>query len=263
MNSVKRKEYKDMIKRRADRTRVCDGKMTLSEPKVVLDTLDILKDFDGYVRQVKLYDAINILLGLDLYVNDKIASLGRTKPGKAQNNFGREKGKIVTVELFGHFDTELTYEHPAIILAGGWGWAIVAPISSPRYGDSVDTHIDLEPPLMSNKCAIMLENLRFVSEKRIINKYKKLTKYTQTSDDPDYGKKKLAEIDEKLAQLLLPYTYKGYQKKEADLIKTQQDLEESLKENDKKDQKIKEKEERIQELEDIIRKLESEKEITV
>ncbi|MEC3859461.1 type II toxin-antitoxin system PemK/MazF family toxin [Bacillus sp. WOD8 KX774193] len=260
MDSVKRKEYKDMIKRAADYTRPCDGKKATSEPGLILDVIDILKEYDSYIREVDLYDAVNLLLGLDLYVKDKMSDKDHSV---STNNYKREKGRIVTVELFGHFDKELTYEHPCIVIAGGHGWAVVAPISSSRYGDRVHTHIDLDPPFMSNKCGIMLENLRYVSEKRIIRKFSRLTAYTSIPTDPHYGKKKLTEIDEKLAEMLLPYTHKGYQKKGADLIKTQKDLEESLKENDQKEQKIKEQEEQIKNLEDIIRRLESEKEITV
>ncbi|WP_088363709.1 type II toxin-antitoxin system PemK/MazF family toxin [Bacillus cereus] len=264
MNSTKRKAYKSMTRKGEGGTRPCDGKMATSEPGLLLDVIDLLKEYDGYMRDVKLYDAVNLLLGLDRYVEDKKSNLARGgRPAKASQNFEREKGRIVTVELFGHFDKELTYEHPCIVLAGGWGWAVVAPISSTKYGDGEDTHIDLDPPLMSNKCGIMLENLRYVSEKRILDRRKRLTAATTTATDPNYGKKKLAEIDDKLAQLLLPYTYNGYKKNEEDLIKTQKDLEDALNENDEKEKKLKEQEELIQKLEDTIRRLEAEKEITV
>ncbi|PGQ98303.1 hypothetical protein COA25_31800, partial [Bacillus cereus] len=260
MNSAKRRTYKSMTRKGEDGTRPCDGKMANSEPGLLLDVIDLLKDYDGYMRDIKLYDAVNLLLGLDRYIEDKKSYRARgNRPARATKDFKREKGRIVTVELFGHFDKELTYEHPCIILAGGWGWAVVAPISSTKYGDTVNTHIDLEPPLMSNKCGIMLENLRYISEKRILASREKLTADTTIATDPNYGKKKLAEIDDQLAKLLLPYPYNGYKKKEEDLIKTQKDLEDALKENDEKEKKLKEQEELIQKLEDTIRKLETEK----
>ncbi|MCU5668892.1 type II toxin-antitoxin system PemK/MazF family toxin [Bacillus cereus] len=231
MNKGTRSYYKSLLRKDTRGNRLVDGKLANEDPKLILDTLDTLSSYDRYFRKIPMYDAVNILLGLDYYIQDKIhRSFGRY----GNRDFSRDLGRIVTVEFYGHFGTELTYEHPAIILASSYQWVIIAPISSPCYNDGKDTHVSLTMPLMSNNCGIMLENIRCVSKRRISNVHGKLT-------DPV----KLAEIDEKIAKMLIPIAHKRYEKIQEDLEQvteqlkqTQEDLERACKDIEEKDEEI-------------------------
>ncbi|MFE0507131.1 type II toxin-antitoxin system PemK/MazF family toxin [Peribacillus butanolivorans] len=199
MKIGQRNKYKRWIKKDSvTGIKPSDGKKASDSPELILDIVDDLNWLDRTVRKMDMEDAIKWALGLDLYVRDKSNQSNPPLYSKfATRSFVGERGRIVSIELFGHFDTEFTFEHPAIVLGGGTDWIIVAPISSPCYGDGIDTHVDLTTAInhgeMRNTCAIKLESIRAISKRRIIEWYGKIS-----------DKTKLDEIDEKIAKMTIP-----------------------------------------------------------
>lgn len=146
---------------------------------------DIMRELDNSLRNKDLENGINWYLGLDSYVTDKKVETTQF------SNKHFYKGDIVTVDFFGHFGTELTYEHPAIVLIETFGGIIIAPISPSCFHDNIDTHIPLIKNIpdicgMKNNCGIKLEQLRFISKKRIIYKHGKVSN-TLKLDEIDEG----------------------------------------------------------------------------
>jgi mRNA-degrading endonuclease toxin of MazEF toxin-antitoxin module len=190
----------------------CEGKQVPQDPQLIIDVLDSTRLMDKRFREWALEDGIHWFLGFDSYVKDKNGTLSP----KFRDTHGFRRGEIVLVDFFGHYGTELTYEHPAIVLADTYDGVIVAPISSRCYNDGIDTHVSLERNVrdlgnVKNNCGIKLEQSRFISKRRIIEKFKRVT-----------NTDKLNEIDDVLMKLLTPVSY-------AAITADQQALSEELK----------------------------------
>ncbi|QGH32581.1 hypothetical protein GI584_00105 [Gracilibacillus salitolerans] len=138
-----------------------------SDPNLILDTKRLLDDFFSVIMSLKLEDGLKWILGLEEYIEDK--------KNKKQIHYRRyTRGHIVEVELFGHFDKELTYSHPALILYDGGNSVLVAPISGGKYGDDKEMHIDVtEKDGLRKNCAVMVDSLRIIDKKRILYQHKK------------------------------------------------------------------------------------------
>lgn len=224
--------YKSQTKfDRAAGAKPCDGKLVTDDPQLVVEMLDNSRFLDEKIRNWNLEDGINWILGFNSYVEDKKGTLIQTF--KDSHIFKR--GQIVLVDFFGHFGTELTYEHPAIVLADTYDGVIIAPISSGCYNDGVDTHVSLRrnvPKLGSvvNNCGIKLEQCRFISKKRIIKSFKRVT---DTS--------KLNEIDNVLMKVLTPVSYKALTDHQDYLLKELTSKNDLLDEKEKEIESLKRK----------------------
>lgn len=215
----RRSEYKSMI--RFDKTlnqKPADGKRASSEPSLIIELLDRYKKLDSSYRNWALEDAIRWMMGFANYVNEKNANF-KCKYEKHKFN----KGDIILVDLFGHFGSELTYDHPAIVISDEFNGCIIAPISSTAFKDRVHTHVDLPKQVsdqgdLKNNCAIKLEQIRYVSKKRILQKFNRVS-----------NNAKLKEIDDILMQHLAGFTYNKLIQNEKQL---QSDLQTALTEKE-------------------------------
>ncbi|MGR5999176.1 type II toxin-antitoxin system PemK/MazF family toxin [Bacillus cereus] len=128
--------------------------------------------------------------GLEGYIQDK-------KRSKSYANY--ERGNIVSVELFGHYGSELTFEHPAVILYDNKNLALIAPVSTPKYGDDEELHIDVdESHGFRHECAILVDSIRVIDKRRILDTF------TKDNSKSNVGKDKLDEIDNVLLKTYLP-----------------------------------------------------------
>ncbi|MEI2357434.1 type II toxin-antitoxin system PemK/MazF family toxin [Mesobacillus zeae] len=191
-------------------TKPCDGRSVTDDPQLILDVFENKRKLDDSFRQWRLEDGVNWILGFQAYVDDKNGTL---KP-QFKDSYIFKRGEIILVDFFGHFGAELTYEHPAIILADTYDGIIIAPISSSCYNDGVATHVSLRNNVqdlggMKNNCGIKLEQSRFISKRRVLMKFNRVTNTV-----------KLNEIDEVLMQTLTPYSYKLMTTHQAQLLTT-------------------------------------------
>lgn len=222
-----RSYYKNQVKSKNGRKPV-DGKRVSMDPQLIVDLIEVSRNLDDRIRNWNLEDGVNWMLGFNSYVKDKTGTLHV----KYSNSHIFKRGEIVLVDFFGHFGTELTYEHPAIVLADNFDGLVIAPISSPCYKDSNNRHVDLQkniPDLgdLPNNCGIKLEQIRFISKKRVLNKFNRVS-----------NTNKLNEIDEVLMKTLTPYSYQQ-------LIMNQRNLQSEL---DNKNMELIEKEKEIENL---------------
>lgn len=204
----RRSEYKSMI--RFDKTinkKPADGQRTNDEPSLIVELLNRYKKLDDSYRHWSLEDGIRWMMGFANYVNEKNTHF-KCKYEKHKFN----KGDIILVDLFGHFGSELTYDHPAIVISDEFNGCIVAPISSTAFKDHVLTHVDLPKQVsnlgdLKNNCAIKLEQIRYVSKKRILQKFNRVS-----------NNDKLKEIDDILMQHLAGFTYNKLIQNEKQLL---------------------------------------------
>ncbi|PPA68696.1 type II toxin-antitoxin system PemK/MazF family toxin [Jeotgalibacillus proteolyticus] len=192
-----RNHYESQLRfNKRTKSRPCDGKSVTDDPQLILDYLSRNTEFDTFIRGWKLDEGIKWILGYDRYILDKKSQLNapfinQTLP----------PGTIVLCDFYGHMGTELTFEHPAIVLTEVYGGIVICPISSKSYQDGVSSHIDLPQgvPTMGDlpyASGIKLEQTRFISKSRVLKKFKRV------SDNA-----KLMEINLKLTKELMPFFY--------------------------------------------------------
>ncbi|WP_371019038.1 type II toxin-antitoxin system PemK/MazF family toxin [Pseudalkalibacillus sp. JSM 102089] len=208
-------------------TKPCDGKRVSQEPQLISDILERAQDLDVNLKTWDLEDGIRWFLGFNNYVSDKTKGFSG-----GYDSYTFYRGQIVYVDFFGHFGTELTYDHPAIVLADKGEGIVIAPLSSACFMDEEETHVDL-PKKRKNlgdlpySSGIKLEQIRYISKTRVMQKFGRV------SNTP-----KLNEIDHVLMEYISPKSYDF-------LVKNQDYLTEEVK---KRDKEIEEKENEVNRL---------------
>ncbi len=199
--------------------------------QLIKDSNELLSELFNEIMKKNQYYGIRWLVGLERYVKDQ----SRNLPHLFRRNLSR--GHIVEVELFGHFNKELTFLHPAVVLYdNNKGQLLVAPISTGKYGDTDPLHIDVDSADgLNHGSGICLEAIRGVDKNRVLFQHEKNGKKAKVR--PEVLDKidltimehfmpnmfhKLTEIESKLAE---------EQKKNAELLEEIEDLKEQLKQS--------------------------------
>ncbi|PGT81585.1 hypothetical protein COD11_17105 [Bacillus sp. AFS040349] len=177
------------------------------------------------------YYGIRWLVGLERYVKDQ----SRNLPHLFRRNLSR--GHIVEVELFGHFNKELTFLHPAVVLYdNNKGQLLVAPISTGKYGDTDPLHIDVDSADgLNHGSGICLEAIRGVDKNRVLFQHEKNGKKAKVRPEV------LDKIDLTIMEHFMPNMFHKYteiesklaeeQKKNVELLEEIEDLKEQLKQS--------------------------------
>jgi mRNA-degrading endonuclease toxin of MazEF toxin-antitoxin module len=153
-------------KLRQENIEAIKGKMTYEDPKLIDDIHKSLGFIFPYLINQEMTDSIKWLVGWSDYCNDK----NKVNSFFKYKDYSLSRGQGVQINLFGHMGTELTYDHPAIVLDESKDWIIIAPTSSTCFQDEEPLHIDLTPAdggVVNKNCGIKLENIRMVSKKRV------------------------------------------------------------------------------------------------
>ncbi|MBC1500874.1 type II toxin-antitoxin system PemK/MazF family toxin [Listeria weihenstephanensis] len=148
-----------------------DNKHIIDEPQLFLDFYDAKEKLTHNFRTKRLESSIRWLLGFERYVKDKETAVKR----KYRNY---SKGSIVYVDFFGNYGSEMTYDHPAIVLKEQGGLLIVAPLTSNsrKFRDNNKYHIKLSRNTtnlgnQSKDSTILLEQIRCISKNRVLRKF--------------------------------------------------------------------------------------------
>lgn len=178
------------------------------DPECVVSCHNLLDQLFKVMLTYKQDYGIKWLMGLERYVKDK----KETVP--AFNNH-LERGHLVQIELFGHFNRELSFLHPAVVLFdSGDGWLLVAPISTPKNGSNNNLYIDVDAQDgMDHPSAVCLDDIRAVDRNRVLYQLKKNGRNCRLRHI------KLTEIDDAILKYFLPITHKKYLELERDLQK--------------------------------------------
>ncbi|WP_066415289.1 type II toxin-antitoxin system PemK/MazF family toxin [Sutcliffiella cohnii] len=147
-----------------------------TDPESILDTKYLLDKLFKIIVSSNIEDGLKWILGLEEYVEDK--------NDKNVINYRKySRGHIVEVELFGHFDKELTFSHPAVVLYNSGNFVLIAPISSGKFGDGNEMHIDISSKDGVKKdCCILIDSIRVIDKKRIMYQHKKDEENIKISD---------------------------------------------------------------------------------
>lgn len=219
----------DYIKKLQDRKNL-SGKKAIDDPQLIMDLQQALGYIFPHLVISDMEYSIEWLVGWITYVNDKNGRQGKY----LSYDFKDDRGRIVIVNLFGHMGNELTWTHPAIILANGFNWVLVAPISSTIYGDEEPLHVDLDPTPggVDEKCGAKLEDMRVISKNQIISKKGKVISG------------QLDSIDLKIVEYFIPKTHSKINENLSKL----RELEDEIM---KRDEKIRDLEKKLRSLKEI------------
>lgn len=199
--------------------------------QLVKDTNELLSELFNDMMNKNQYYGIRWLVGLERYIKDQ----SKKMPHLFRRNLSR--GHIVEVELFGHFNKELTFLHPAVVLYDNKkGQLLVAPISTGKYGDTDPLHIDVDSADgLSHGSGICLESIRGLDKNRVLFQHEKNGKKAKVRPEV------LDKIDHKIMEYFLPNMFlkftdteselKEEQEKNAELLKEIEELKQQMKQN--------------------------------
>lgn len=219
-----RQHLKDLIKTNSDGTKLCDDKAAFESVELVKTLLESQNRFSNAYSNLTLYDGVRWIFGYSNYINQNLLK----ERSKLPLHHKYSTGSIVYVDFFGHFGNEMAFDHPAIVLGEVGRDLIVAPITSNEsvFGDSEYYHVKLEKGIaalgdMPVDSTIKLEQVRFISKRRLLVNFKK-----RISDNG-----KLEEIDIALMKILASYTFEKREKRYEELVKLAQHAEEIIQES--------------------------------
>lgn len=119
------------------------------------------------------------------------------------------RGHIVETELFGHFNSELTFLHPGLVLYDGADRILIAPISTGYYNSGNPLHINIGVKEgMAHDCAISLADIYMVNKNRILYVHSKDNEYIKLPDTV------LNAIDETMSKKFMPAYFKKFENKQ-------------------------------------------------
>ncbi|MCM3164528.1 type II toxin-antitoxin system PemK/MazF family toxin [Metabacillus litoralis] len=180
--------------------------------ELIKDSNELLSDLFNVILKQNQYYGIRWLMGLERYVLDQSKKIPRI----FRKNLSR--GHIVEVELFGHFNKELTFLHPAVVLFdNNKGQLLVAPITSGKHGDSDPLHIDVDSSDgLHHESGICLEAIRGVDKNRVLYQHSKDGKNAKVRSEV------LDRIDLAVMEHFMPNMFKKFKDAEIKLIEEQQ-----------------------------------------
>ncbi|MEH6941419.1 type II toxin-antitoxin system PemK/MazF family toxin [Bacillus sp. JJ722] len=184
--------------------KVLKGKVPIPKMKEdvesILDSKALMDELFNYLMSTKQDYGIMWLMGAKRYLDDKKERLKSPFSGHL------DRGHLVEVELFRHFNKELTFIHPAVILYESLlNWVIIAPISTGKYCTGDDFHIDVdENDGLRHQSAICLNDIRAIDKNRILYQHSKEGQNVKVQSIT------LDKIDQVLIEKIMPVTYKRY-----------------------------------------------------
>jgi mRNA-degrading endonuclease toxin of MazEF toxin-antitoxin module len=201
-----------------------------TDVECVIEIRELIEKLYKCMLTYKIDYGIKWLSGLQRYVDDKEDILKSTKWFKDH----LARGHVVEVDLFGHFNKELTFAHPCVVLFDGsydnnnGGWMLVAPISTPRYNDNNDFTVNVGViDGLKHDSGVCIDSIQVIDKRRVLFQHD-LPDKTKSKIRPE----KLTEIDLKILEYYLPETFKKYNENDNALSKEKADHDQTKKELD-------------------------------
>ncbi|MDT0123857.1 type II toxin-antitoxin system PemK/MazF family toxin [Paenibacillus sp. RRE4] len=175
-----------------------------TDPETLIEINLLLQRLYKCSIDFKLDYGIKWMNGLEKYVQDKE---GRTNSKWFNDHLAR--GHVVEVELFGHFNRELTFPHPCVVLYDGSynqnsGWMLVAPISTSRFNDGSDFTVDVTvADGLKHDCGVCIDSIQVIDKRRVLFQHE-LPNKNKSKVSPT----KLDEIDICITKNYLPEKFK-------------------------------------------------------
>lgn len=135
-----------------------------------------------------------------------------------ENHTRYKRGRIVYVDL-GAFNigSETSYRHPCLILYEGRNWALIAPMTSKKYGDPIPLHYDLPDSYpFDSPTTLQLDAIKVIDKRRILGYFYTRSLHDQVRDPADaediepiaMERKDLDAVDELIARHFAPGMYR-------------------------------------------------------
>jgi mRNA-degrading endonuclease toxin of MazEF toxin-antitoxin module len=177
------------------------------DPECILEIKNVLDKMFKISLDYKQDYGLKWLKGLQRYTLDK--------EGRLSSNVHLDRGHIVEVEFFGHFNAELTFPHPAVVLYDSKSnWLLVAPISTSAHGNADPLCIDIGvADGLRHDCGVRVNAIRVIDKNRVLYQHKH-----QDGSNCKIRSSKLDEIDVAILENYLPVTYAKHEKLKADLV---------------------------------------------
>lgn len=210
---MNRQQYKLLLRTEQENIRRGIPAKSCSTNSIFLkDMIDRNHKLLNVMYQQNMDDGIRWIFGFSNYVN----ALGNSPLNQKQNR-RLLKGQIIRVDLFGHFGSEFTYDHIAIVLkAANSKGALIAPITSSPAKWQNNSNNPFFIPLnqdvpdlggMKKNSTILLEHIRFVDRHRLLDIFGRVS-----------NNEKLDEIENALAQMMSPNVIKKIQQLETEVL---------------------------------------------
>lgn len=194
-----------------------DGKTSMpklkDDPEALMDMKELLDSLFKCMASYYADYGIKWMIGLKRYLEDKKGSISRPFTGNPA------RGHIVEVDLFGHFNRELTFIHPAVVLyENNEGWMLIAPISTSKHGSPNSLHIDVdENDGLKHPCGVCVTDIRVIDKSRVLFQHESEGKKSKLRPE------KLDEIDNAILQNYLPIYHQRFLDLESTLLKEQEE----------------------------------------
>lgn len=217
----------------------------IEDPDCIIESKKLLDDLYYVMLNQRKDYGIKWMFGLRRYIDDKKRSLNRRFTGHL------DRGHIVETELFGHFNQELSFIHPAVVLHdNNSGWILVAPVSTTKHGDNDPLHVDVDTrDGFNHECAVCLDDIRVIDKNRI------LYQHSKNRNNRKVRSLKLDELDLAILEHYLPVTNKRLNDKigelENKINELQKDLDLELETHEKTKEKVKILQDRLDTKEEV------------
>lgn len=144
----------------------------------------LLKKMKGIIKRTDSVNALRWIMGLDSYLFELEKSFVRRNERNTRGERNYYRGQIVMIELFGHFDTELTFFRPAIVLSGGKENSkkiCVAPLTKSKVASSDNKSVKITSTKQTSYFHI--QNLRYIDKTRVRYSLKKEGRNIKATDN--------------------------------------------------------------------------------
>lgn len=164
------------------------------------DLQKLIRKMKGIIKRTDSVNGLRWIIGLDSYLLELEHGFVKKNKRNTNKTHNYSRGQIVMVELFGHFDTELTFLRPAIVLNTGTNnikEVCVAPLTKSKIASSDDKSVQITSTKQVSY--FHLKNLRYIDTARVRYTLKKEGKIVKATDNEldqidDLIKKELTKI---------------------------------------------------------------------
>ncbi|PWK12765.1 type II toxin-antitoxin system PemK/MazF family toxin [Tumebacillus permanentifrigoris] len=135
-----------------------------------------------------------------------------------ENHTRYKRGRLIYADLGAYnIGSETSYRHPCLLLFEGRNWALIAPMTSKKYGDAIALHYDLPHHYpLDAPSTLQLDAIKVIDKRRILGYFLTRQWHQQQEDQTGQGepimldKKDLDAVDELIARHFAPGLHKMF-----------------------------------------------------
>ncbi|MBL0388860.1 type II toxin-antitoxin system PemK/MazF family toxin [Tumebacillus sp. ITR2] len=128
-----------------------------------------------------------------------------------ENHTRYKRGRLIYADLGAYnIGSETSYRHPCLLIHEGRNWALIAPMTSKKYGDPIPLHYDLPTHYpLDAPSTLQLDAIKVIDKRRILGYFYTRNWHEQEnldglSEPITLDKKDLDAVDELIARHFAP-----------------------------------------------------------